>query len=67
LQKEWKPGATAILEEFEGIGCLFTGERIKRTIVQLYNHNSTTLLYKNTVAPTLVVLQTSNEFEIVPP
>jgi len=44
LQKEWKHGATAISEEFEGIGCLSTKELRKRTIVQLYNHSSTTPL-----------------------
>jgi len=38
LQKEWEPEATAISEELEGIGCLSTEERKKRTIVQLYNH-----------------------------
>jgi len=41
LQKEWKPGATTISKELKGIGCLFTEERRKRTIVQLYNHYST--------------------------
>jgi len=44
VQKEWKPEATTILEEFEDIGCLSTEERRKRTIVQLYNHYSTTSL-----------------------
>jgi len=41
LQKEWKPGAMANSEEFEGNGCLSTEECRKRTIVQLYNHYST--------------------------
>jgi hypothetical protein len=40
LQKEWKPGATANSEEFEGIRCLSTEERLKRTKLQLYNHCS---------------------------
>jgi len=36
LKKEWKPGATTISEELEGIGCLSTREPGKRhsTIVQ---------------------------------
>jgi len=38
LQKEWKPGATTISEEFEGIGCLSTEECRTKDIVQLYNH-----------------------------
>jgi len=29
---------TVILEEWEGIGCLSTEERRKKTIVRLYNH-----------------------------
>jgi len=57
-----------ISEKLEGIGCLSTEERRKRTIVQLYNHYSTTLvgLVLSTTVSTLVVIQTRNEFEIVP-
>jgi len=49
LQKEWKLGATANSEEFEGIGCLSTEERRKWTIVQLYNHYSTTPLFMSAI------------------
>jgi len=49
LQKEWKPGATNISEELEGIGCLSTEERRKKDIVQLYNHYSTTPLFMSAV------------------
>jgi len=45
LQKEWKHGATTISEELKGIRCLSTEEHRKRTIVQLYNHYSTTPLF----------------------
>jgi len=41
LQKEWKPGATTISEELEGIGCLSTegGQRKdNNTIVQPVLH-----------------------------
>jgi len=41
LQKEWKPEATTISDELEGIGCLSTEEHRKKAIVQLYNHYST--------------------------
>jgi len=44
LQNEWKPGATAISEQIEGIECLSTEERKKKNTVQLYNHYSTTAL-----------------------
>jgi len=56
VQKEWKSGAMAILEEFEGIGCLSTEERRKKdnsTIVQPLLHSPCLLLYKDTTAPTL--------------
>jgi len=48
-QKEWKPEATTNSEEFEGIGCLSFEDSSKRTIVQLYNHYSTTSLFMSTI------------------
>ncbi|RHN52868.1 hypothetical protein MtrunA17_Chr6g0485221 [Medicago truncatula] len=48
IRKEWKPGATTISEEFEGIRCLSTEELWNRTIVQLYNHYSTHHVYNIT-------------------
>jgi len=49
LQKEYKPGATAISEKLEGIGCLSTEERRKKDIVQLYNHYTTTPLFMSAI------------------
>jgi len=49
LQKEWKPGATTNSKEFEGIGCLSTEERRKKTIVHLYNHYSITPLFMSAI------------------
>jgi len=71
LQKEWKPGVTAILEELEGIGCLSTDERRKKDIVQLYNHYSTTRLLMSAVVQDnscdyADYSYSWNEFEIVP-
>jgi len=71
VQKEWKHGATAILEEFEGIGRLSSEECRKRTIVQLYNHYSTIPLTMSAIVQGYsctytVLLYTWNGFEIVP-
>jgi len=38
-----------IREDFEGIWCLSTEERRKRSIVQLYNHYSTTSFFKSAI------------------
>jgi len=40
---------TANSKEFEGIGCLSTKERLKRTTVQLYNHYSTIPLFMSAI------------------
>jgi len=71
IAEEEKPEATANSEEFEGIWCLFFGERWKRTIVQVYNHYlhySDLCMHctRTTVVSTLVFLYTCNGFEIVP-
>jgi len=49
LHKEWKLRSMANSEEFKGIGYLSTEERMKRTIVQLYNHYSTTPLFMSVI------------------
>jgi len=49
------PRATTISEELEGIGCLSTEECRKKTIVQLYNHYSTTPLFMYAIVRATVV------------
>jgi len=70
IAEEWLSVATAVVKEFESIGCLFSQERWQRTIVQTVQPLPPLLcscLYiktRITAMPAEMFLQTRNAFEI---